>query len=331
MPLLPHYLQGTTSQSREADAPMFADYGMRVGEIVEVIHIDDDRNTTESPVQTQYRVRAQRREGKDKSVTQDYLCIVADLFGGIGDQFRATRRKATRTDKSTITNGSRVLIQCLNAHTGSAVIIGGLKHRKATQDPGSDAGDNLVFEFNGVHIEINNDGELSLVTPGPTDTDGQPRSDRDPANKGTTITLKKNGSVRVENKSGEVIEIDTPNRHINMTSKNESTSTEESWVLTTGKNFTVDAGQDARIGAGGTLKLGGAGASENLVLGQKLAEALRALVNDVVLPNVSTWGMMFGMPSPLHPNALAAFQSWSSKYLSGSVPPILAAKKFTER
>jgi hypothetical protein len=329
MPVLPHYLQGTSSASREADSPMFSDYGLRLGEVIEVIHTDDDRNNTELPRQTQYRVRAQRREGKGKSVTQDYLCVVADTFGGIGDRFRATRRKATKVNTDTITNGSRVLLLCLNAHTGSGVIIGGLKNRKATQDPGKDAGDNLVFEFNGVHIDINNDGELSLVTPGPTDTDGQPR-DRDPANQGTTITLKKNGSVKVENKSGEVIEIDTPNRKINMTSKNQTGSTEESWKLTAGQNFTVDAGQQARMG-GDTIKIGSEGASENLVLGKKLAEALRSLVNDVVLPNSSTWSMAMGLPTPIHPKALASFQTWMSKYLSGATPPILAEKKFTER
>jgi len=328
---LPHYLTPTASSSGATDSALFANTPLRFGEVIDIIYTDDDRNTTKSPRQTQYRVRVQRQNGKNKSVTEDYICVTADLFGGVGDRFRATRRKATRIDKDDpITNGSRVLVLCLNAHTGSAVIVGGLKHRKAETDPGKNAGDNLLWEFNGIQFTINNDGEVTLVNQGATDQDGKPRN-RDAANKGTQIKLLKNGSVRVENKSGEVIEIDTANRKINMTSKNQSTSTEESWTLTAGKNFTVDAGADARIGAGGTLKLGGSGASENLVLGQKLAEALRALLTEVVLPNSMTWGTMMGAPIQVNPAVVQSLSQWVSKYLSGSVPAILAEKKFTER
>lgn len=330
--VLPHYLQRRVSASRGGDADNFNNYAIRVGEVIEVHYPDDAGNRSKD--QTEYTVRVQFRRGNGGAVNVLYHCTVGDPFGTGGDSFRFTRR-ASRGDKAgdTLSDGARVLVACPNGETNSAVIFSGVKHHLAKPDPNRAAGDYLHGEFNGVQVDINDSGELSITLAGATLNDGTPDDlNRDEHNQGTQVTFRKDGSLAIDNKTGESITVDTTNRKIHVEAKDHETKTEQSWTVTAGKDVTLDAAADARMHAAGKLRLGGPDADENLVLGKKLVESLAALVTKVLLGNAGTFASLAGgIPLQIHPALASALTEWVQEYLVGSAPPILASDKFTER
>lgn len=337
--ILPHYLTRKVTNSRLFDSDNFTNDIPHLGEVVQVHYPEDPGNRSKK--QIEYTVRVEIRRGNGIAVTTLYHCTVSDKFGSAADYERHTYRTSSGDkDGAAFTDGARVLILCPNGETNNAVIVSAVKHHSAAPDHPRADGHCYERVFNGVTLRINDDGEVLVMCEGKTENDGGGSASRDPANRGSTIQILKNGTVRVENKAGEVIEVDTPNRHINIRAQAQDHSAERSWTLTTGEDVTIGAGRDlvvraendARLDAGGSVRIGGAGANENLVLGQKLVEALDSLVKNVFIQNAPSIGLFTGAPVQLHPTVVAALTQWLVQYLAqGGVPPILATDKFTER
>jgi hypothetical protein len=331
--VLPHYLTTRPSMSRKFDSDNFNNYAVRVGEVVQIHYPDDATNRSKNEIE--YTVNVQFRRSNGVAVNTLYHCTVGDPFGTAGDSHRHTRR-ASRGQKGSdsLTDGARVLVACPNGETANAIIIGGVKHHLAKPDPKRADGDYLHSEFNGVQFDINDSGEFSVTLAGATLNDGTADDDlRDDHNKGTQVTFKKDGSLAIDNKSGESITIDTTNRKIQVAAKDHGTKTEDSWSVEAGGDVTVKAGGDARIEADGDIRLGGRFAEENLVLGKTLVTALNALIEQVFLGNSGTFASLAGgVPLQIHPALAAALAQWAAMYLaSGPESPLLAQDKFTER
>jgi hypothetical protein len=94
-------------------------------------------------------------------------------------------------------DGAIVLIQCLDNIGDKAVVVGNLIHPDRpttviTTDP------YLQGEYNGVNVEVKNDGSTSLTFKGATDSQGLPTN---PTQGDTKVSIEKDGSFQVDHKT----------------------------------------------------------------------------------------------------------------------------------
>jgi hypothetical protein len=170
--VLPSYL--SVHSGAYADG-QFDNIALRVGEVKEILYPDNPRSLSKKF--TEYVVSVQMKDGAGVGVPIVYPnCIVAQQFGGVADYFTYTLRAddgSTQGDttKAGLGNGSLVLLLCLNGETSRPFIIGGFP----VNDDDSDAAleHNLHFRFNGINVEVNKDGELSVSFQGATDAAGE--------------------------------------------------------------------------------------------------------------------------------------------------------------
>jgi phage gp45-like len=194
-----------------------------------------------------------------------------DSFGGgNADTFRARYRP----DKSVLNQksqkdygpgrGSKVLLLCINGENHNAVIIGGISDQ-ASPDDSEENGHCLHFNFNGVDVNINNDGELLIEYQGATKNDGELRDDVDEKAVGTSIHIKKNGNVEIA---------DSVQDGDNVVAKN--------FIVLDHENSKLDitAAQTVNVTAP-RVNLGGSDASSPVPLGDKLTDLLGELIDAI--------------------------------------------------
>lgn len=193
-----------------------SEFKFRLGVVTDIYPPNHKKN--KSKRYTEYMVDVFVME--DAATTKPYPAVVSDTFASASDKFSFTPR-ITKTDptKYGITEGSFVAVLCINADTQRALIIGGFPNPNLpviSQDP--DEGHHLFFEFNGLMIKINKDGELVLFRKGATNEDGTVK-DGYVDNSGAEITLLKDGSVsiRAGTDSKTSIQLDPSRDEINLT------------------------------------------------------------------------------------------------------------------
>lgn len=193
----------------------FGNVALRVGEVKEIIYPDDPRNLSQKAVE--YRVAVQHKDN-GVGTTVDYLnCIVANLFGGLGDKLRYTSRASTEknTDADTgLGDGSLVLLLCVNGETNRALIVGGFSNQNDAPEKRAD-GHNLHFNFNGMDATINKAGEFTLKYTGATDNLGKPAQGVDTSSANGSISMTKDGAITLADGSGkQFIKIDHTNKKV---------------------------------------------------------------------------------------------------------------------
>lgn len=104
-------------------------------------------------------------------------CVSTQGFGSIADYFECTLRPLLKQSSKGFPDfsnqdGAIVLIQCLNNIGDKAVVIGNLIHPDRTTNV-TDNSPQLYGEYNGVKIQINDDGSCSLIFKGATDSQGK--------------------------------------------------------------------------------------------------------------------------------------------------------------
>lgn len=124
-------------------------------------------------------------------------CISSQGFGSLADYFEYTLRPKTfQTNKGSPTfgdqDGAVVLIQCLDGIGDRAVVTGYLIHPDRTTTITSNA-PQLSGEYNGVNIQIANDGSCSLTFKGATDSKGVPT---DASQGNTEFKIETDGSFQ---------------------------------------------------------------------------------------------------------------------------------------
>jgi len=167
---------------------------LRLGVIIEVTEAEDEENTTKG-VDLEYRVLTM----EDDNVAIYNKCITVDAFGGVADYFRFRRRTPDNPEtvkKGNIRgqNGSIVLVLCLDGDSEQAIILAALAHPDKKGILTKEKEHHLEGEFNGVNVEINKDGELTITFKSPTDNDGKPSN---PVAGGTSFKIEKDGSVNL--------------------------------------------------------------------------------------------------------------------------------------
>lgn len=288
--------------------------GITVGEVVGIIYPEESKYGESECI---YKVEVRQKEANGATGTLMWYCRLAVPFEGLADFSRPTIRPATYNSKGKlIADGSKVIVAAQNGDVAKAFIIGCVKQKKRKDRKRKNpqrANREYEAEFNGVHFFIEDDGSFSIEVPGATDQDGKPDKKRDTNNKGTNVRFDKTGDVTISDKNGESITVSPGRKTIDMLC--------ETYHVKATKVATID---------GARINVGTEGSSENLVLGQKLVEALKELAKILQTQNVSLQGNL-GYPVPMSPEILMKVKAWEAKYLQGGPAPILAKNKFTER
>lgn len=187
---------------------------------------------------------------------------VCSLFGGVADYVRWTPRELANAadgfqdqDKD---NGSRVLVIGLDGDLAyNPLIIGGLPHPNQKID---DETFNFAFEFNGINIAIDKDGQLTLTRKGATKTDGTVDGDNDTKG-GQTVIFDKEGSITIKSSKDNSVTFNDKDDTID---------------IKTNKNLNITSGDKVNIDSKGVLA-GASGAKDAFVMGTTYRKAENSL------------------------------------------------------
>jgi hypothetical protein len=217
-PVVPSYLQSAMGvpDSTSNTILNYSEVSLRTGIIEEVLPPNHPRNRSKR--YTEYNVGISYVRGASNvTYKRYYSCVQMDTFGSLADTFQATLRKSTKPiAQLQEVKGARVLVLCINDDTAHGIIVGGTPN--STIPPTKeDLGHHLKFEFNGVLIEINKDGEASIAAKGPTDENGDVLQDYDP-DAATSIKMLQNGNVEIRSGYSEAasVVLDAANGAINL-------------------------------------------------------------------------------------------------------------------
>lgn len=260
--MIPAHL-ASTSMGEAEDIGMLSDMTLRLGEVVEIIYPDNAKSKTGRFIE--YTVDCFSRESGSIGTKVRYEgVLLSNLFGNGADIFKFTLRLSNKKENEdgTVGLGAKVLILCQNGESASSFIIGGVRDTSTeTTSDSKDDGHHLLWKFNGIGVNINKDGELALTFGGATDVDGKLSEGVDKNNAGAGITLKKDGSLEIQDAATlQKIQIVHPDGKIHI---------EASKLLETvaSDGTTIDSANGlVKITSKGT-KIGGDAAVDALVMG----------------------------------------------------------------
>lgn len=276
---------------------------LRLGVVTEIYPPNHQKNVSKRYVEYSVDVFVM----EDAGTVKPYPAVMSDMFASASDKMSYTPR-ITKTNPSEyyITKGSVVAVLCVNADTQRALIIGGFPNPNLpviSDDPNADQGHHLSFEFNGISVKINKDGELLLLRKGATDESGT-TIDGYLDNSGAELTVLKDGSLTVRSGTNTEVSINLnpSNGEINLTCKG---------------NVNVDCG----TGNGVVVNQG----SHPMVRGDELLTALSSFITTLSsavssippAPPGAPSGVIGGAPAgALIAKAGADFAAKASKILS---------------
>jgi phage gp45-like len=187
---LPSFLRVVEGAGASGQDLSLNDYRIRAGRIVSIHHPGSSSNNNKKFFE--FDVEVDVGGGVKKVYPR---CIMTDMFGGVADFFEWTPRISVGTSEngSKLDTGSRVLILCLNGYSSKALIIAGAKHHGRPPET-KNKGHHLAFEFNGMKIDIDNDGALKVVKRGPTNAEGKV-IEQDAVKNGSSIQIRQTGDV----------------------------------------------------------------------------------------------------------------------------------------
>lgn len=173
----------------------FDNTALRHGEVIRVIYPDDRSSRTKKFVE--YDVLVQHRENGTAVTKLYHNCLVANFLAGFADKAVFTLRVNDRPQGTETSTGSQVLVQCLDGATASALIVGGIRNSSDSDKAAKAKKHHAEFEFNGVSLQINDDGSWTIENKGKTAGDGTAHAQRN-AGAGTKMRVLANGNWIVE-------------------------------------------------------------------------------------------------------------------------------------
>lgn len=209
-------------------------------------------------------------------------CTLINSIAGGADQSTWTLRASTQpVENLQESDGSRVVILCVEGSNNQPIILGGLRDERCAKDL---SGQHFLnWEFNGVNFKINDDGSWSIVNKGKTTNLGEvdPKANKDGI--GTTIKTEANGNIT----------INTPDNN-------------QSIVIDNEKN-TITINGDREVTVNGSRINLGKDANEPQVLGRQLVLILTELVAAISTMTMYTFGVPGTVTSvPLNVNLFAS-------------------------
>ncbi len=194
------------------------DVSVRIGVVVNVYAPDDARNQNQKS--TEYDVETTASDGQALSAPTTYKnCVLSSQFGTPGDYTKWALRAEKRDRKTNKVDepGSVVVLICPNGLSRAPVIIAAVPNADSPSDDPKEDGYFYKFVFNGTAVTINKDGEAVIKRNGPTNAKGEAADDNDAA-KATTITLVKDGSIKITmGDDGKILELKNKDGDAKMT------------------------------------------------------------------------------------------------------------------
>jgi hypothetical protein len=196
--VLPSGLVSVNSRSMIAGFnKSYRNTSLRMGIVVRAYVASDTNNLTK--LTTEYDVLVfEQNEDRGSSVVTYRNCISAEAMGSIPDFLEKTLRiregGAAALINTTNQNGAVVLIECLDGMSDKAIIIGAVTHpdRPTTL---VNTQPYLQGEYNGLNIEVANDGSATLTFKGATDNDGNVV---DSSQGNTVVSIETDGSFQIQ-------------------------------------------------------------------------------------------------------------------------------------
>lgn len=206
-----------------------------------------------------------------------YGCIVASMFG-LPQNYMISTLTPDATPLDEAEEGSVVLILSLNGTTshGNNIIIGTLPHPQGSVFD-AERGDFTEFQFNGINLQIDKDGQLIVEQKTPLDFKGEP-TEEGAEIAGTKITVDKVGGIKLEDNEGQSIEMSRANKTIVASNGTDSITISKetnSINIKTDKEINLEASSTVNVKAE-EINLG-ENASIEAVLGQQLSTYLSTL------------------------------------------------------
>jgi len=296
--VLPSWLRLRPVGTEEAYDP-FRNELFRNGEVVARVYPEDPRSLTKQFIE--YDVAVPHYENGTASTKIYHQCLLANDLAGLADRSFRTLRVAEDGASLGVGNGSKVTVLCLHGQQVQAVIVGGIRDERDSDRGRQAKGHHLEWEWNGVRVEIRDDGSLSVERRGPTDAEGGADTSRG-ENPGARIDVAADGGITAKSSDGK-----------------------QSLALGADGKAELKADEKATVDAG-SIELGGS--REHLVLGDTYRQAqaqlhntgITAALNTLIaacVPGSPLSGLAAGFGAFL--TAVTAFEAQAATFLSRDV------------
>lgn len=218
--VIPHGLP-TTPYNKASDILHFNNI-LKLGTVIRSVYPDDGDSITKLEMEYDVLITENNHKyGVNASVYRN--CRVNNQFGNNNNSTVNTFFEAS-TDQGVFQNGSTVAVLCVDGRSdaGNPLIMCGVSNRdplKALKTYKRSDGQFYDFNFNGVNVNINKDGEYMVQFNSPIDFKGNKTNE---AAAGTTLKIDKNGVFSVLDNENESFTLDRVNKVATWTNGNDS-------------------------------------------------------------------------------------------------------------
>lgn len=196
---------------------------LRTGQVIKIHYPDDQTNVSKKYHEYDVLVaHGDARIGTNISVYRN--CKVSNVFASNTDSLVYTLKPGEPAEdaKGTYVGGAIVTLMCIDGRpdAGQALIMGGLNSSEfAFKTYSKEDGNFYDFNFNGINININKDGEYSIEFNSVLDKNGEPTNKEA---QGTKILMDKEGRIKISDNKDQSWELDRVAEKSTWTNKNES-------------------------------------------------------------------------------------------------------------
>lgn len=249
--VVPSYLSLEDRTTAQNDG--WTNFPLRMGEVYDIIYPKDPRSISGQVIEYLVLVQHFDHENMTGSSRVYSHCVLLNSLGSFADKFVFTLRPSKQNNQDIanpkeISKGSKVLLLCINGDHTNAVIIGGIRDQGDKQDlEAQSKGHFLHFVFNGIQVNINNDGEMELSYLGKTDIKGKTEVSDDIT--GTKVALLKNGNFKVSTNGGN------QSFTINHESHTIEVQADSAWNINVNGDANIKAGSSVSIQGGSTVNI----------------------------------------------------------------------------
>lgn len=200
----------TTPNARPKAKELYRNnFALKTGTVTAIYYPENKQNITKQFVEYDVVVIEERADGAGATTTYS-RCQTMDRFGTPNNFEHFTLQSNTEKEKGRYKKGAQVLLLCINGNGGSgkAVIVGGQSYPYSTK-PKADDGQFYEWQFNGINIKVDKDGQYTMTFNTPIDVDGKKK---DSKAAGTVFQILKDGKLKIYDNEGQFWEIDRANQ-----------------------------------------------------------------------------------------------------------------------
>lgn len=237
-PVNPSSLLKPVDKEVSAIKSAYNNFSLKTGIILKTYELDDEDNI--SKISVEYDVLANDQQGNRGTAPILFKkCMCLESFGGVADFFESKLRGASKDEvrrdgEIEKSDGSLVLLLCINGSEDRAIIVGSVKHPARKTVLTKEAGIHMEGEYNGVNWQVNKDGELTVTFKSASSIKDGKVEYQDEEAGGSFIKVDKTGSIDLNDGKTENVKIDKTAQTIDINAEKDISNT-------TGANFNVTA------------------------------------------------------------------------------------------